>query len=95
MWLDDYEKLSKEEIELYLLVSKPKNWKSIICITTNKIFDNASKASRFYNMKRGNDKILKVCKGERKCAGKDPLTGEKLVWRFYNQITHEVMEVSA
>ena len=46
-------------------------------------------------MKRGNDKILKVCKGERKCAGKDPLTGEKLVWRFYNQITHEVMEVSA
>ena len=95
MWLDEYNALSEEEIKDYLLKSKPKNWKSVICITTNKVFDNASEGARFYNMKRGNDKILKVCNGERTTAGVDPITGKKLVWRYYNQITNEIIEVSA
>lgn len=92
MWLQDYSVASEDEIQT-CLNRKPKNWKSVICITTNKVFDNASNAATFYNMKRGNDKILKVCKGERQSAGKDPITNEKLVWRFYDIINQKVIEV--
>ena len=92
MWLQDYSVASENEIQA-CLNQKPKNWKSVICITTNKVFDNASNAATFYNMKRGNDKILKVCKGKRQSAGKDPITNEKLVWRFYDTINQKVIEV--
>ena len=93
MWNDIYQNLSESEIEEYILSLKPKNQKSIICITTNKVFDNASIAANFYNMKRGNDKILKVCKGLRRSAGKESDTGLSLVWRFYNPMTKEIQDV--
>ena len=93
MWLQEYRTLSDEEIKTYLLNLTPKNWRSVICVTTNKIFDNASIGARFYDMKRGNDKILKVCKGERLSAGVDPVTGEKLVWRFYDRKSQTIVDI--
>ena len=37
-------------------------------------------ASRKYNVPDSN--INKCCKGERKSAGRHPITGEKLVWKY-------------
>ena len=92
MWLKEYETLTEEEIKLYLLKLIPRKWKSVICITTNKVFNNASEGSRFYNMKRGNSKILDVCNGKRNTAGRDPVTGERLVWKYYDRINQKILE---
>lgn len=91
MWLQEYQTLTDEEIKLRML-RIPKKWRSVICITTNKVFKSASEAARFYNMKRGNDKILKVCNKERKSAGHDPITNEKLVWKYYDLVEDKILE---
>lgn len=56
-----------------------RNSKSVICITTKKIFFTAKEAGKYYGLKDGSD-IVKVCKGKSKSAGK--LNGTKLVWRY-------------
>lgn len=56
------------------------------------MFKSASEAARFYNMKRGNDKILKVCNKERSSAGHDPITNEKLVWKYYDLVEDKILE---
>ena len=55
------------------------NAKSIICITTNKIFYTSKEAQNYYHC--DNSSILKCCKGKIKSAGKLP-DGTKLVWRY-------------
>lgn len=56
--------------------------KSVICVTTKKIFYSASKAANYYNM-YDNSHIIKCCKGKIKSVGKLP-DGTKLVWRYVN-----------
>ena len=52
--------------------------KSVICITTGRIFYTAKEGADYYNTSKGN--IVDCCKGKRKSAGK--LNGTKLVWRY-------------
>ena len=52
--------------------------KSVICITTNKIFNTAKEGAEYYNC--DNSTIIKCCKGKYKSSGK--YKGEKLVWRY-------------
>lgn len=55
--------------------------KPVICITTKRIFESQTNASRFYNIKcQGN--ISQCCSGKIKSAGK--YNGQKLVWRYLN-----------
>lgn len=84
LWLDEYEKMTESKIQEYMISLKPKFWKKVVCVTTNMMFENAADAARYYGMRKGNDKILSNCKGERLSAGKDPITGQKLVWRYYD-----------
>lgn len=53
--------------------------KQVICITTNEIFESITSASRKYNIPTTN--ISKVCKGQRKYAGKLE-DGTKLTWKY-------------
>ena len=53
--------------------------KSIICLTTKRIFFSVSDASEYYNIHKGN--ISTCCKGKNKSAGKFP-DGTPLVWRY-------------
>jgi hypothetical protein len=53
--------------------------KSVICLTTNEIFDTISNAEKKYNIRHISD----FCRGKTKSAGKHPETGEKLVWMYY------------
>lgn len=55
--------------------------RSVICITTGKIFYTGIEASKYYNI--DNSAITKCCKGKRKSAGTLP-DGTPLVWRYLN-----------
>jgi group I intron endonuclease len=59
------------------------NSKPVICISTNEVFGSAREAERKYGIQHSN--ICKCCMGGKKykSAGKHPITGERLVWRYY------------
>lgn len=54
----------------------------VICLTTNLIFENISKAEKYYNIK-SHSAISHACLGKLKSAGKDLITGERLRWAYY------------
>ena len=55
------------------------NAKSVICITTNKIFLSINDGAKYYNCISGN--IIKCCKKERGYCGKLK-DGTELIWRY-------------
>lgn len=57
-----------------------KNSKKVICITTDTIFDSIIEIERKYGI--SHQSISECCKGRRKYAGTNPITGEKLVWKY-------------
>lgn len=84
-YLEDYEKMTKEEIKLaieyaneILCGKNHHNSKSVICLNTHEIFDTVKDASVWCGTGHGN--IVKNCQGKRKSAGK--LNGEKLRWMY-------------
>ena len=80
-WLDEYEKMSKNEIKNFLHTTKNRRYKKIICITTNEIFDKMKYATEKYNLKDING-ISRVCNQKQKYAGKLP-DGTPLQWMYY------------
>ena len=58
--------------------------RKVICLNNNRIFNSITEASKYYNIKyEGN--ISLCCQGKkRKSAGKDPDTGKKLKWMYYD-----------
>lgn len=63
----------------------------IICVTTNEIFESAREAEKKYNI--SNQNISKCCKRKLFSAGKHPLTGEKLVWRYLDEYDDSNKEI--
>lgn len=57
--------------------------KKVICITTGIIYGGITEAERQTKIFRSN--ICKCCNGKKKSAGKHPITGEKLVWMYYEE----------
>lgn len=55
--------------------------KKVKCITTGKIFDCIVDGAEYYNIKNSTD-ISACCRGRQKSAGKHPVTGEKLKWKY-------------
>ena len=51
------------------------------CVTTGKVFSTIKEASEYYLLGNKTD-ISACCKGKLKSAGKHPVTGEKLVWKY-------------
>ena len=50
------------------------------CITTGRKFNCIKEAGEYYSINK--DSITKCCQGKLKSAGKHPVTGEKLVWKY-------------
>ena len=90
MFLEEYEKLSKEEIDQILKEAfieanqkkKVHNEIKVICLNTLEIFKSATDAGEKLHI--DNSSILKCCKGKIKSCGKDK-NGNKLKWMFYNE----------
>lgn len=91
MYYEDYLIKNQEKKWLEIYNTYYENYTSIIenrkviCLTTNKIFNSILEAGREYNMKGYSD-IYRCCKYKtQKHAGKDPKTGKRLVWMYYNE----------
>ena len=59
--------------------------KSVICITTGKIFNTAKEGAEYYGIASTN--IVKCCKGKLKSAGK--YQNQKLVWKYLDNFLNE------
>ena len=85
MFLEDYKKATKENIENKL--NKAYKCDSrVVCITTGLIFENCRKAGLYYNIDKTG--IRKCCSGEYSFAGKLE-DGTLLIWK--NFITYKKM----
>lgn len=81
MYLDEYEKLSKEEILNY----KPKEnnvFTKVVCLNTNVVFDKINDAKEWCGSKTTTG-IVNCCTGKYYTSGKHPMTGEALRWMYY------------
>ena len=56
--------------------------KKVICLNTKQNFKSATEAENKLHI--NDNSIRECCKGQRKSAGKHPITGEKLHWMFYD-----------
>ena len=84
MYLENYQKLSEEEIAKIKNQELPNQGrpKEVICITNGKIYESTSEAERQTEVAQQN--INKCCKGKRKSAGKDE-NGNKLIWKYLDE----------
>lgn len=58
--------------------------KKIMCINTNSIFNSLREASKWGGIKSTSG-ITACLIGERKFAGRSPVTNEKLMWKYYTE----------
>ena len=87
-WLKKIEKIGKDNyIKQYRNAQQDITSKKVICVETQKIYNSISEASRETHIALSN--ISRVCRGERKSAGKDSISGQKLTWKFYNEKKEE------
>lgn len=64
--------------------------KTIVCLTTKRLFCTVREGSAYYNINDTN--ICKCCKGKQKYSGKLP-DGTKLVWRYLNHKHNNVYHI--
>ena len=60
--------------------SKHPQARKVLCITTGKKFNCVKEAAEYYHINRVS--ISKCCKEKYRYAGKHPVTGEELVWKY-------------
>ena len=78
-WLDEYEKMTDDEI--FLAVNKkPSSMKKVVCVNTGEVFDSIQEAKDKY----GATNIGGCCCGKAKSSGKDS-EGNPLIWQFYDE----------
>ena len=61
--------------------------RTVMCIETGEIFETIKLAAKWCNLK-SYQMIGQVCLGHRKSAGRHPVTGEKLHWKYADEITN-------
>ena len=67
------------------------NAKKIILLNTKEIFLTIKEGAEKYNCNKGC--VSQCCIGNRKSAGKHPITGEKLVWMYYKDYLKIIKEM--
>lgn len=85
MYLEEYDS-NIENVELRLkkgIESHGGGSTQIICLTNGELFNSIVEASIKYNIIASC--ITRCCQGNRKSAGKHPITGEKMVWMYYDK----------
>lgn len=84
LWYDIYEKMSDEELRLYINKCEANGrTKRVVCVNYNLLFESAKSAGTYFNIDPPS--ITKCCKGKVKCAG-ESINEEKLVWRYVSDI---------
>lgn len=75
----------KNAISLSQKGSKNYNARQVICVETQEIFPTVVEASKWAGLSTYNS-ISKCCKGITTCAGRHPITKERLRWRYYDEV---------
>lgn len=70
----------KEILRNKLSGSNNPSAKKVICLETNEVFNTIKDAAKWCNI--GHSDIAAYIRGKQKSAGKHPLTGEKLHWKY-------------
>lgn len=83
MYLDEYS-IEKSQKRLVQQRKKDPKIKKIQCINNGMIFETMQEAMKWAGLKTKSG-ICMVCQNKRNYAGKDPVTKEKLSWRYYNK----------
>ena len=81
--LSDYKMMSEDDIAAKISAANDCSWfitRSVICLNNNRIFESIKSATEEYCVNVNS--LIACCQGKRKSAGKDPVTGEKLVWKY-------------
>jgi DNA-directed RNA polymerase subunit RPC12/RpoP/predicted transcriptional regulator len=73
----------KKVRSMHLLNIQEKRKCKVVCLNTNEIYDSIQEAAQKYNV--SGSKITANCRGNQKTSGKHPITGERLVWMYYDQ----------
>lgn len=83
MYADDFRALSKKDQEkaLNAEIKYRHHTRAVICVTTNKIFDSAPEAAKYYGLK--DTGIQGCCAGRYKSSGKLE-DGTPMVWMYYD-----------
>ena len=81
LWYDNYIKMTKEELEKFVINNISKRRRKVICITTGDIFNSVKEAGMHFNMKYYSS-ISECCNGKYSYTGKLP-DGTRLKWMYY------------
>ena len=92
VWLyyEDYVKLSDEQLKNYV-AKKQNNVTKVICLNTLKTFDSIKEAAIYYGIRASG--IQACCSKNYKYSGIDKKTGEKLLWKYYDEYLLEKEKV--
>ena len=86
LWLDEYEKMEEQDIIKFLWKKEDKKNRSVICLTTGKIFKKISDGAKYYNCDGGG--IGACCREKLKTSGKLE-DGTKLQWKYIADLIEE------
>lgn len=87
-WLDEYEKMTDEDVEKYLETSSQRGGRrKVICITTNDVYCSNVEASLITGINRS--VIFSNCNKVCNYAGILP-DGTKLVWMYYDEYLEKI-----
>ena len=80
MWLDEYKKMTDEDLSNYLTQCENKTYTKVVCLTTGEIFDSIAEASRLFKTEKSG---ISHC-----CQGRQNTTFSKeysifLQWMYY------------
>lgn len=88
LWLDEYEKMTQEDVFKYLEECKSMHNRKIICVTTNKIFEKITDGGREYGVKPRNIGHALNHDRKQKYAGKLS-DGTPLEWMYYEDYINQ------
>ena len=80
-WQQEHPEEHQKQIDKWRRSGALANSQTVICLTTGEIFASQCEASRHYGIPQSN--ISKCLKGERRSAGKHPITKEKMIWKLW------------
>lgn len=89
LWLDEYNSMSKSDIENYLEETANKCVKPVICLTTQEKFNSVVEARNNYDISERT--MFRHLNENGKSAGKLP-DGTKLKWMYYNRFLELTQE---
>ena len=79
-WNKEHQEQSRANLALGPQANKEKNGKKIVCVNTGQVFNSIHEAEAYFGTYK--DAIGRCLRGQLNTAGKDPVTGKRLKWKY-------------